>query len=92
MKHCIATIARTLAVSFICLLSVGASAATFSTIDYPGAVYTEADAINTKGWIVGVYYGADQKRHGYLKTKGEFFPIDYPGRTRHGLSVSTIIT
>ena len=44
-------------------LQVGA---TFTAIDYPGAVTTSAWGINSSGQIVGNYVGGDGLSHGYL--------------------------
>ncbi len=50
-------------------------------IDYPGAYYTIAEAINAKGDIVG-YWGTPEstEEHGFLLRGGVYTTIDYPGR------------
>src|SRR5258708_14889829 len=56
------------------LLSEG----TFSTIDVPGASFTEAFGINPKGNIVGSHLSATGL-HGFLLSGGAFNTIDVPG-------------
>jgi uncharacterized membrane protein len=58
----------------------------FMTIDYPGAMWTNALAINTQEDIVGCHID-DATRvansigcHGYLLRQGVFTPVDYPGK------------
>jgi uncharacterized membrane protein len=55
----------------------------FTTIDYPGAVYTGASGINARGEIVGAYQRPGERPidfHGYLRTRdGDFIAIDFPG-------------
>jgi hypothetical protein len=55
---------------------------TFTTIDVPGAVYTEMIGINSAGDIVG-NYGQDtsQDSHGFMYSNGAFTYFDYPGQT-----------
>ena len=57
------------------------SGGTFTSIDPPGALYTEALGINTAGDIVGNYSGADAHQHGFLLHKGVYTTIDFPGAT-----------
>jgi len=51
----------------------------FSTVDYPGAVFTTATGINPGGDIVGTYKDTLGHQHGYLFSGGNFTSIDYPG-------------
>src|SRR5262249_40043897 len=58
--------------------------ATFTTIDFPGALSTGGNPsnwfrINAEGQIAGGYQDASGKGHGFLLTKGDFVTIDYPG-------------
>src|SRR5207249_11226446 len=59
----------------------------FTTIDFPGATFTVAFAINPAGkinpagQIVGVYFDASDVRHGFLLSNGCFTTIDTPGAT-----------
>jgi uncharacterized membrane protein len=50
-----------------------------SQIDYPGADYTIAEAINAAGDIVG-FYGMGGTEHGFLMNRGASIPVtlDYP--------------
>src|SRR5207247_6697694 len=56
-----------------------ALASTVTTIDVPGAAATDAFGINERGQIVGVYYIADGRGHGFLLDSGTFTTIDAPG-------------
>lgn len=51
----------------------------FTTVDYPGAVLTNAWGINPAGEIVGVYADTAGHQHGFLLNEGHFTSIDYPG-------------
>jgi hypothetical protein len=59
------------------------SAGVFTTVDYPGAVFTtRAMGINNASQIVGCYYEFDAPGacyKGFLKSGGTFTPIAYPG-------------
>ena len=58
------------------LLSQG----TFTTIDFPGSVFTELSGINSKGDIVGNYVDAVELRvHVLLLRQGNLSTIDFPG-------------
>jgi probable HAF family extracellular repeat protein len=51
----------------------------FTTIDVPGAVFTNAYGINDSGQIVGRFGDATGNFHGFLDTDGSFTTIDVPG-------------
>ena len=51
----------------------------FTSIDFPGAVLTNAQGINPGGEIVGFYLDTAGKQHGFLLSGGNFTSIDYPG-------------
>ena len=53
----------------------------FSTIDFPGAILTNAQGINAGGEIVGSYNDSatPSKTHGFLLSGGQFQTIDFPG-------------
>lgn len=51
----------------------------YTTLDYPGATGTQANAINDSGSIVGFYEDTSATLHGYLYTNGVFTPLDFPG-------------
>jgi len=57
----------------------GAFAQTFKSFDFPGAVNTQATAVNPSGEIVGRYFDADGSQHGFVFRHGMFTSIDYPG-------------
>src|SRR6516162_8462147 len=69
------------------LLVVGAGEAKadyiFTTIDVPGAHWTEAHGINASGQIVGSYGDAGGpdagSRHGFLLDHGSLTTLDVPG-------------
>ena len=52
----------------------------FTTIDFPGALATDALGINASGQVVGRYYDGFTQ-HGFLLDKGTFITIDPPGST-----------
>src|ERR1051326_7888599 len=52
---------------------------TFTQIDFPGASSTQAWGINANGDVVGGYVSANNSTHGFLRTRGEVIPIDFPG-------------
>jgi probable HAF family extracellular repeat protein len=64
------------------LLVVGAARAAqpfqFTPIDFPGAVLTNAQGINSGGDIVGFYKDTAGKQHGFLLRNGNFTSIDFP--------------
>ncbi len=53
----------------------------YTSIDFPGAVLTNAQGINAGGEIVGSYNdaGTPSRTHGYLLSGGQFRSIDFPG-------------
>src|SRR5256712_3698516 len=51
----------------------------FSSIDVPGATFTQAFGINAGGEVVGVYRDATGKQHGFLRSGETFTSIDFPG-------------
>src|SRR5215467_6886668 len=66
-----------------CLVLGQASAALaadyeFTTIDFPGAHFSETLGINNVGEVVGAY-GAAGPEHGFLLSRGTFSTIDVPG-------------
>lgn len=60
------------------MLAEKSLAATFSTIDYPGATTTVASGVNDAGDVVGSYT-ASFLNHGFLLRSGTFTTIDFPG-------------
>jgi hypothetical protein len=51
---------------------------TLTTIDVPGATYTDVQGINPRGDMVGEYI-AGGVTHGFLLRQGHFASIDVPG-------------
>ncbi len=58
-----------------------ASGPTFTTIDFPGAVFTLAVDINNSGQILGRYIDTAGINHGFLLSNGTFTTITFPGAT-----------
>jgi uncharacterized membrane protein len=52
---------------------------TYSSIDFPGAVLTQAWKINAAGEVAGRYKSPDGGWHAFLMSEGEFTSIDVPG-------------
>jgi probable HAF family extracellular repeat protein len=57
----------------------GQGAPVFSSIDFPGAVLTNAQGINAGGEVVGFYTDTAGKTHGFLMSGGQYRSVDYPG-------------
>jgi hypothetical protein len=53
----------------------------FTTIDYPGAAWTQPNAINDAGVIVGAYGASLYDEHGFKLILTTYTSIDYPGAT-----------
>ena len=67
------------AVALLAGAAVPGPAFQFTSINFPGAVLTEAEGINPGGTIVGLYVDSNGKQHGFLLSGGNFSSIDYPG-------------
>ena len=63
------------------LLCISAVAATWTTIDFPGADETQAVSINKNGDIVG-FYTKGGITHGFLLKGGVYSSVDVPGATQ----------
>ncbi|HZQ67823.1 MAG TPA: hypothetical protein VFA68_04825 [Terriglobales bacterium] len=62
--------------------SVGQLNLTFTTIDVPGALYTNVSGINKAGDLVGSYgQNTSNDSHGFVYSNGVFKFFDYPGQT-----------
>jgi probable HAF family extracellular repeat protein len=68
-----------LAVSLAALAPSGLAQGTYTQIDYPGAIATEALSVDTAGDITGLYIDASDNWHGFLLSNGTYTTIDYPG-------------
>jgi probable HAF family extracellular repeat protein len=72
------------AVAALCLATVGTTGAAaarslaFVTIDFPGAILTNAQGINAEGEIVGGYTDTAGRQHGFLLSGDQFQSIDVP--------------
>lgn len=53
----------------------------FSTIDYPGALQTEAEALNKSGKVVGDFEDTSGNEHGFELAGGTYTQLDFPGTT-----------
>jgi probable HAF family extracellular repeat protein len=77
-------ICKRTAIAIACLVGVvtsgtgAAQSLVFSTIDFPGAVLTNAQGINTQGEIVGFYTDVGGKTHGFVLSGGQFQSLDFP--------------
>ena len=74
--------------------SAKAAGPTFTSFDYPGAVFTDGVDINRFGDIVGHYIDAAGVDHGYLLHNGVFTTVDYPGADgghAHGINSAGVI-
>jgi hypothetical protein len=70
-----------IAVLWLAGLVHSASPANLTSLDFPGAVDTQATAITPSGDIVGRYTSSDGKQHGFLLASSKFRSIDFPGAT-----------
>ncbi len=67
------------------LALMGASSAqagfTYTILDFPGSIYTDATDINHSGTVVGAYQDASGFYHGYTYDSGTgtYTSLDYPG-------------
>ena len=71
------------------LSSLQAADPTFTTFDFPGAIFTDGVDINRSGDIVGHYIDANGIDHGYLLHNGCFTTVDFPkgdGGHVHGIN------
>lgn len=62
-------------------IAVPATARTFTTLDFPGAIHTEAYGMDLAGDIVGFYVDTNNVNHGFKETGAEFTTIDFPSAT-----------
>jgi hypothetical protein len=52
-----------------------------SSFDFPGSTNTQATAITRSGEVVGRYFSADGKQHGFTLLHNAFTAVDVPGAT-----------
>ena len=73
--------------SGLLLLPDKGNAQSFTTIDVPGAIRSQARYLNPRGDIVGFYTAADGTMHGFLRSKdGELNTIDAPDNAPGGFT------
>jgi len=53
----------------------------FTSFDPPGAISSNASAVNPSGEVVGAYTDNAGNGHGYIFDHGKFTTIDFPGAT-----------
>jgi hypothetical protein len=70
-----------LALAALTGISASAIGATYSTIDFPGAVTTDVSGISSSGVIVGTYTDTTGTSHGFRLDGDTFTTIDYPNAT-----------
>src|SRR5216683_4855725 len=61
--------------------SANSAAYTFTHIDVPGALFTQAWGITGAAQIVGSFGFSTSPTHGFLDTGGSFTQLDVPGAT-----------
>jgi uncharacterized membrane protein len=75
-------VATTVCLAILTIAGHGAERAlVFTSIDFPGAILTNAQGINAGGEIVGTYNdaGTPSRTHGFVLSGGQFQSIDFPG-------------
>lgn len=70
---------KTFPLLFLAFVASVAPAATWTTIDVPGAVQTQCVGINSAGDIVGIYVDPADVTHGFVLKAGVFTTLDVPG-------------
>lgn len=76
---------RTAFAAAFCVLALGAGVPadsrsfSYSEVIVPGAVFANAQGINPRGDVVGIYRDGTGRTRGYLWSRGETTPIEYPG-------------
>jgi hypothetical protein len=61
------------------------------TLDPPGSIDTRPFGITSTGDIVGTYFTADQRAHGFFLTRGVYTSIDPPGSVRTTAAGITVL-
>jgi uncharacterized membrane protein len=51
----------------------------YTVIQFPGSVYTNANAINSQGQIAGDYFGSNGPAHNFVYDRGVYTTINTPG-------------
>jgi probable HAF family extracellular repeat protein len=68
-----------LAVLLLVTVPLALAQGTYTQIDVPGAMLTQAYGIDTDGDVCGTYVDASGVEHGFLSSGGAYTVIDYPG-------------
>jgi len=63
-----------------------------TTLNPPGSIDTRPFGISSTGDIVGLYFTADQRGHGFLLTRGIYTSIDVPGAIRTNAVGITVLS
>jgi hypothetical protein len=50
-------------------------------VPFPESIFTQADRINARGHITGIYIDSDEELHGYLALGSNFTRLDFPEST-----------
>src|SRR5690242_6524502 len=77
-----AMLSRRIVTAFLAVATFATAAAaafTITTIDFPGAILTAPQGINSPREVVGVYNDTSGVAHGFLLSQGAFTTIDVPG-------------
>jgi probable HAF family extracellular repeat protein len=67
-----------LAIFLIASAPLALAQGTYTQIDVPGAVATNANGIDVAGHVTGIYVDSDNRAHGFLLNAGVYATIDYP--------------
>jgi probable HAF family extracellular repeat protein len=79
--------ASAIAIPLLCAMWGPAEAATFTSIDPPGAVTTYATAINDQGVVTGSFVDSANAIHGFVRaTDGSFTTFDLDGIAVNGIN------
>lgn len=80
MRRSLLPAVLSLSVLLSTLATAHAATYTFTTIDVPGSIQTNANGINSRGQIVGFYTDASSgTSHGFLDDNGTVTTLDFPG-------------
>jgi probable HAF family extracellular repeat protein len=77
-RYCNVLAALALGTVFLIPAHATAIGFNFTTIDYPGAIKTQAWGINSTGQIAGYYFDTSGAAHGFTYSAGVFTTIDDP--------------
>ena len=75
----ISTVAGSVESSIAILSPSALQISTFTTVDVPGSIETDAFGINNSGQISGDFADSTGREHGFLMAGGSFSTVDVPG-------------